>query len=507
MKFTRGLKALRECKSEPEIEVRLAMVAMHLNMIEDAKNLLQEVYRYDVLIRFYITIGEYEKAINTAKNHDRINLENTYYRIAEHYENNNDVEKAIQYYKLSNCGEREIPRMLIHKGRGDLLEKHMKDEGAENSSWWAAYLENEGQIEKALEYYKKIKDWSNVVRLLIMCKRVEEAKDICDDSKNQGAAFLMGRHYESIGDIKQAIFYYALSGRINQAFRLAKDNNMDVEIYNLGLKANPATQNLIAEYFEKKGIFDKAITLYLLAGNIRKALNLCLITNQYDKIREIADNIEYKNDKDTLRSLAEYFLEQKQYEKAMSLFVKLKDYNMAISIMEKHQIKISIETANAILEDLENETNDKTRLEVSLRLAKLLMKQGEFEVAHQLYVRLNNLKKALKCLIKMGNKERVIEFTHTCRISELYIIAANFLQSIEWVDNEDVVKTIISFYTKARAFLNLANFYDLFANVVDLLYRLKLTNLEITKRQLFCTKKVLMQLINTKRMRKREKIE
>ena len=70
---------------------------MHLNMVEDAKTLLQEVDRYDVLIRFYITIGEYEKAIEIAKEYDRINLENTYFRIAEHYERIDDIDKAIEY--------------------------------------------------------------------------------------------------------------------------------------------------------------------------------------------------------------------------------------------------------------------------------------------------------------------------------------------------------------------------------------------------------------------------
>jgi intraflagellar transport protein 140 len=466
MRFTRGIKALREGKDEKEKEVRLALVAMHLGMIEEAKSLLQEVSRWDVLIRFYITIGEYDRAISVAKNHDRIDLENTYYRIAEHMECINELEKAIEYYKLSGCGNREIPRMLIQTGRGDLLEAFMNSSNDENAAlWWAAYLESQGEFEKALQFYQKVKDWSNVVRMLISLNRIPEAKVICDETKNPGACFLLGRHYESIGEIKLAIHYYALSGRINQAFRLAKDHNMDLEVYNLALKANASTQSLIAEYFEKKGVYDKAINLYLLAGNIRKALNLCLKTNQYDKIREIADMVEFKNDKDLLRSLAEYFMEQKQYEKALALYIKLKDYNMCMKIFENYQIIITPETANTILEDLEGETNDKIKLELTTRLAKLLMKQGHFDLAYQIFVKLDNFKKAMKCLIKQGNKEKVIEFAHTCRISELYIMAGNFLQSTDWVDNEELVKTIISFFNKAKAFNNLICFYDLYASV------------------------------------------
>ena len=44
-----------ESKNEKEVEAKLANVAMHLGMIEEAKNLLRECNRWDVLIHFYIS--------------------------------------------------------------------------------------------------------------------------------------------------------------------------------------------------------------------------------------------------------------------------------------------------------------------------------------------------------------------------------------------------------------------------------------------------------------------
>ena len=73
--------------------------------------------------------------------------------------------------------------------------------------------------------------------------------------------------------------------RINQAFRLAKEHNMDAEIYNLGLQAPQMTKNTIAEYFEWKNDYIKAAKLYQLSGNIKNALNICLMSQQYDLIR------------------------------------------------------------------------------------------------------------------------------------------------------------------------------------------------------------------------------
>ena len=107
--------------------------------------------------------------------------------------------------------------------------------------------------------------------------------------------------------------------------------------------------------------------------------------------------------------------------------------------------------------DLENEKDNKTKQELTSRLAKLLMNQGDFEMAHDIYVKMGNLKKAMKCYIKMGDKNKVIEFAHMCRNPELFILAANFLQNLDWTP--DVVKIIVSFFNKAKAYYNLCQFY------------------------------------------------
>ena len=462
MRFERGMKVFRENKHEKEPEVTLAQVAMHLGMIDEAKDLLQEVNRYDVLILFYIYIGEYDKAIETAKENDRINLHNTYYRIAQQYEKIDNIDNAVKYYKLSNCGDREIPRMLISKGKLNLLENNL-NEKTPALLWWASYLESQGDYDKALSHYKQAQDTPNVVRLLLKEDKLEEAKKICDDTQNKDACYLLGRYYETKNNAKNAIAYYGSSGRINQAFKLAKENGLDNDIYTLGTKAPKNTQNLIAEYFEKKNDIEKAIYLYLLGSNIRKGLNLCLANNQYDKVREISESLQSSQDKETLKALADYFIQEQQQDKALGIYIRIKDYEKAMKLCENHNVKIENETAYTILDDLDKEQDNKTKLQLTSRLAKLLVMQGEFELAHNIYVRINNLKKAMKCYIKMGNKEKVIEFAHTCRKPELYVLAANFLQNLEWT--RDLVRIIVTFFNKAKAYYNLANFYEVFASI------------------------------------------
>ena len=462
MRFERGIRAFRENRHEKEPEAKLAMVAMHLNMIDEAKELLKNVNRWDVLIKFYICIGEYDKAIETAKTNDRIDLQNTYFRIAEHYEKLDQIDDAIKYYKLSNCGDREIPRMLISKNKFDLLKTTLS-ESKTSLLWWASYLESQNDMANAMEYYIKANDTKNIIRLYLKENKLTDAKNIYEKTKDKDGAYLIGNYFEKNNNIKDAILYYGLSGRINQAFRLAKENQLDNDIYALGMKAPKNTQNLIAEYFEEKNDYEKAINLYLLGSNIRKGLNLCLATNQYDKVREISESLEYKQDKETLKALAEYFIEQQQHEKALGLFIRIKDYETAMKLCENYKVKISKETANAILVDLDKEKDNKIKMQLTSRLAKLLMTQGEFDIAHDIYVKIGNLKKAMKCCIKMGDKKKVIDFAHNCRMPELYILAANFLMNLDWTN--EIVKIIVSFFNKAKAYYNLASFYTVFANV------------------------------------------
>lgn len=98
-------------------------------------------------------------------------------------------------------------------------------------------------------------------------------------------------------------------------------------------------------------------------------------------------------------------------------------------------------------------------------LAQKCRKQGSFETASNLYVRLGDKEKALKCLIELGDANQVITFANNARAPQTWILAANFLQTADWHQNPQLMKNIISFYSKAKAFDNLAGFFEACANV------------------------------------------
>ena len=71
----------------------------------------------------------------------------------------------------------------------------------------------------------------------------------------------------------------------------------------------------------------------------------------------------------------------------------------------------------------------------------------------------------MRIVIKSGDVEMVKSFATTCRQPDVYILAGNFLQNQNWHNDPEIMKTIISFYSKAKAHENLCNFYQACASV------------------------------------------
>ena len=67
--------------------------------------------------------------------------------------------------------------------------------------------------------------------------------------------------------------------------------------------------------------------------------------------------------------------------------------------------------------------------------------------------------------MKSGDTQRVIFFANIQKQRETYIMAANYLQSLDWRKDPEIMKHIINFYTRARSMELLAGFYEACAQV------------------------------------------
>ena len=91
--------------------------------------------------------------------------------------------------------------------------------------------------------------------------------------------------------------------------------------------------------------------------------------------------------------------------------------------------------------------------------------QRLYTIAAKKFTEANNRMKAMKALMKSGDTQRVIFFANIQKQKETYIMAANYLQSLDWRKDPEIMKHIITFYTRAKSMESLASFYEACAQV------------------------------------------
>lgn len=117
--------------------------------------------------------------------------------------------------------------------------------------------------------------------------------------------------------------------------------------------------------------------------------------------------------------------------------------------------------------------NVQERKQVLETVAELCLQQGAYSAAAKKFTQagdklsvcwynLYNAQfpfQAMRALLKSGDIQKIRFFANTARNKEIYILAANFLQTTDWQDNQQTMKDIETFYTKSQSFEHLGNFY------------------------------------------------
>jgi intraflagellar transport protein 140 len=157
-------------------------------------------------------------------------------------------------------------------------------------------------------------------------------------------------------------------------------------------------------------------------------------------------------------------MQHRQHDKAVHLLSISHQYSTAVELCWEHDVQITEDMAERMTPDKGSMDQEK-RAELLHRMAKLCKKQGSFQLACKKFTQAGNKLKAMKSLLKSGDTEKIIFFAGTAKQGEIYVLAGNYLQSLDWHNDPDIMKNIISFYQKAKAFDKLSSFYDACAQV------------------------------------------
>ncbi|XP_020899151.2 intraflagellar transport protein 140 homolog, partial [Exaiptasia diaphana] len=428
---------------------------------EEAEKLYIGCERFDLLNKFYQANNQWTKAVEVAELQDRIHLRTTYYNYAKHLEITGNISGAINNYEKSETQRFEVPRMLLDEPQQ--LESYiLKHKDKELRKWWAQYMESTSEMETALQFYEAARDNLSLVRVYCYCGNLEKAAEICNETGDRAACYHLARQFENQENIKDAIHFYTRAQCYSNAIRLAKEHGLDNELMNLALLSSSKDMLDVARYYEGiPNMQDKAVMLYHKGGNVTKALELCFHTQQFAALQVIAEDLDENTDPEMIDKCAEFFMEHGQYDKAVDLFIVGKKFPQALELCLAHNVTITEELAEKMTLP-KGEENRTTMLE---RIAECAMQQGSYHLATKKFTQAGNKMKAMKALLKSGDTEKIIFFAGVSRQREIYVMAANYLQSLDWRKDPEIMKNIIGFYTKGRALDLLAGFYDACAQV------------------------------------------
>ncbi|KAM4526087.1 intraflagellar transport protein 140 homolog [Fundulus diaphanus] len=461
----RAAKAVKEAEAEPEPEAQVAMLAIQLGMLEDAEKLYRSCGRYDLLNAFYQASSDWQQALETAETHDRIHLRTTYYNYAKYLESMGHRNLALVYYEKSDTHRVEVPRMLQEDTPSlEIYVNKAKDKNI--YKWWAQYLESQSDMERALQFYERAQDYLSLVRVHCYMGNVQEASQVANNTGDRAASYHLARHYEGHDDIKQAVHFYTRAQAYNNAIRLCKENGLDDQLMNLALLSNPEDMMEAACYYEEKGKhMDRAVALYHKAGYVSKALELAFATEQFAALQLIAEELNENSDPALLTRCSDFFVQHSQYEKAVELLAAAKKYPQAVELCFTHNLTITEDLAERLTATDSKDLSQEARSEVLEKIADCCMSQGNYHLATKVYTQAGNKHRAMKALLKSGDTDKIAFFANVSRQRELFIMAANYFQSLDWRNNPKNLKRIIEFYTKGKAPDLLGGFYEACAQV------------------------------------------
>lgn len=220
-----------------------------------------------------------------------------------------------------------------------------------------------------------------------------------------------------------------------------------------------------AAFYEEAGDFKRAVELYHRAGMLHKAVEMAFQSQQPDALQVIASELDSSSDPELISRCADFFLSINQSQKAVHLLANAKHFRRALDVCAEHGVPVT-ETLAEMLTPAKDEMADaEQRVRILTQLGDILQEQGDYHTATKKFTQAGDKNRAMKSLLKSGDTEKICFFAVMSRHKDVYVMAANYLQALNWQTDGKIMKNIVQFYTKGQAWDLLANFYATCAKI------------------------------------------
>lgn len=210
--------------------------------------------------------------------------------------------------------------------------------------------------------------------------------------------------------------------------------------------------------------------MYHRSGLLHKAVEMAFASQQPDTLQVIASELDKDSDPELVERCAEFFISTQQHQKAVALLGKSRQLDKALDVCAEKGVPIT-ESLAELLTPGKDEFTEHEQCRVLINLGERLQEQGDYHLATKKFTQAGDKVRAMKSLLKSSDTDKIIFFASMSRQKEVYVMAANYLQGLDWQSDPKVLKHIVQFYTKGHSLDLLANFYANCAQIEILEYR------------------------------------
>jgi intraflagellar transport protein 140 len=114
-------------------------------------------------------------------------------------------------------------------------------------------------------------------------------------------------------------------------------------------------------------------------------------------------------------------MQHKQYKKAINLYIVGGNVAKALELCLQHSVIVTDDMAEKMSPNMKETPEDPKKIAALKQIAKVCKRQGSYHLATKKYTQAKDKRKAMKVLLKSGDTEKIIFFASKCEC-ELIVI-------------------------------------------------------------------------------------
>ncbi|KAL2623040.1 hypothetical protein R1flu_003245 [Riccia fluitans] len=344
-----------------------------------------------------------------------------------------------------------------------------------------------GLVDAARELYLGCKRFDLLRHLYETCGEWDKAIEVAskhDRVHLKGTLHAYAKHLESLGNIKDAVHHYEVSGsHRHEVPRMLYTSQQVKELQEYVDKSgDPPLQRWWGHFCEANNLLPQAIDYYTVAGDVTSLVRVYCFKGDYSTaaalVLESSDaaaafSLARQSTKEMMIQAAEYYEDKKKFEEAVLLYHKGGDLEKAINVCFRTQL---YDALKAIAEDMDKDEDPA----LLAKCGEFLLMNKQIDKAVQLFIAAKQFHVALDLCLREGviltdkmaeamstvedtKSQESISLLH--KIAEVFNAQGSYHLACKKYTHAGDRLTAMKLYSKAGDMDALASFYESCAQI------------------------------------------